>query len=199
MPVSHRILQLAGLHRACDDIAPKIAATRVPGARRGIALAGTGIVTTLALGVSAIPAIAATSTANMQITATVQATCVLTTTNMAFGTYTGVVLPSTATVTVTCTNSTPYTVGLGAGVGTGPVATVTTRHMMGTGAAVLNYVLTQDAAHATNWGNSPTTDTPASANGTGAGMALTVYGQIAAGQYVAPGAYADTIIATVNF
>ena len=135
----------------------------------------------------------------MGVSANVQATCTITTTNMAFGTYTGAVLPSTATVTVTCTNTTPYTVGLSAGLGTGPVATVTTRHMMGPGAAVLNYVLTQDAAHATNWGNTPGTDTPASANGTGSGVAITVYGQVAAGQFVTPGAYADTITATVNY
>ena len=71
--------------------------------------------------------------------------------------------------------------------------------MMGPGAAVLNYVLTQDAAHAANWGNTPVTDTPPSANGTGSTVAITVYGQVAAGQYVAPGAYTDTITATVNF
>ena len=148
------------------------------------------------LGVSA--GMAATSTATMAVSATVQATCVISTTPMAFGTYTGTVLASTATVTVTCSNTTPYTIGLNAGTGTAPTATVTTRHMTGSSAS-LNYVLTQDAAHATNWGNTPGTDTPASANGTGSAVVATVYGQIAAGQYVAPGSYTDTITATVNF
>jgi spore coat protein U-like protein len=152
----------------------------------------------LLLALNAAPALAATATASMSVTATVQATCVITTTTMAFGTYTGLVATSTATLTVTCTNTSPYTVGLSAGAGVSPTATVTTRHMTGPGTG-LNYVLTQDAAHATNWGNTPGTDTPASANGTGSGVALTVYGQVAAGQYLTPGSYSDTVTATVNF
>lgn len=157
-----------------------------------------GLIAALALAMPGTPALAATSTASMGISANVAATCVISTTALAFGTYSGVVLPGTATLTVTCTNTTPYTIGLNAGIGTAPVATVTTRHMMNA-AVGLNYVLTQDAAHATNWGNTPTTDTPASATGTGAGVVSTVYGQIAAGQYVTPGAYTDTVTATVNF
>lgn len=168
------------------------------GIRRCLALAGAGAFTALALGLPLSDAAAATATATIGISATVQATCVISTTPLVFGTYTGVVLPGTATITVTCTNTTPYTVGLSAGAGTRPAATVTTRHMMA-GAAVLNYVLTQDAAHSTNWGNTPTTDTPASVAATGAPVARTVYGQVVAGQYVAPGAYNDTVTATVNF
>ena len=141
----------------------------------------------------------ATATTTMNVTATVQATCTISTSAMAFGTYTGVVLNSTATVTVTCTNTTPYTVGLNAGTGTSPTATVTTRHMTGPSSAQLNYALTQDSGHATNWGNTGGTDTPASANGNGSAVNLTVYGQIAAGQYVTPGSYSDTVTATVNF
>src|SRR5437667_2090328 len=70
-------------------------------------------------------AIAATTTTTFAVTATVQATCVVSATTMAFGTYTGVVANSTSTVSVTCTNTTPYNVGLSAGLATG--ATVTTR------------------------------------------------------------------------
>lgn len=165
---------------------------------RCAALCGAALFTALSLGVPVTAAAAATATTTIGITANVQATCVISATNLAFGTYTGAVLAGTATVTVTCTNTTPYTVGLSAGLGTTPAATVTTRHMMG-GAVGLNYVLTQDAPHATNWGNTPATDTPASALGTGAAVPLTVYGQVAAGQYVTPGAYTDTVTATVNF
>ena len=135
MFTSRRSLPLLELPRAHGDAAPIIVGNHIsvvrstktsrPGIR---ALAGIGVLATLALGLSPIPAIAATSTAPMTVTATVQATCVITTTNMAFGTYTGIVLPSTATLSVTCTNTTPYTVGLSAGLGTGPIATVTARH-----------------------------------------------------------------------
>lgn len=163
--------------------------------RTRITLAGVALLGSLAL---APPGDAATATGTMGISATVQATCVISATNMAFGTYNGAALAGTATITTTCTNTTPYRIGLSAGLGTGPAATVTTRHMMG-GAALLNYVLTQDAVYATNWGNTPGTDTPTSLNGTGAAVNVTVYGQVAAGQYVAPGAYTDTITATVNF
>jgi hypothetical protein len=53
--------------------------------------------------------------------------------------------------------------------------------------ALLGYVLTSDALHAVNWGGTISTDTVAGI-GNGAAQAITVYGQVAAGQYVAPGA-----------
>jgi spore coat protein U-like protein len=110
---------------------------------------------------------------------------------MAFGTYTGVVLPATSTITVQCTNTTPYTLGLNAG--TSSLATVTNRSMTGTGSALLGYGLYTDSGHATNFA------TLASVNGTGAPVVTTVYGQVAASQYVAPGNYTDTITATVSY
>jgi spore coat protein U-like protein len=61
------------------------------------------------------------------------------------------------------------------------------------GAAALNYGLYTDAGHTTNFA------TLASANGTGSGVVTTVYGQVAAGQYVAPGTYTDTVTATVTY
>jgi spore coat protein U-like protein len=152
----------------------------------------------VSLGLASGPAAAATATATMAVTATVQATCLISVAPMAFGVYTGVISTATAVITTTCTNTTPYTIGLSAGLGTTPAATVTTRHMM-SGTVGLNYQLTQDAAYATNWGNTPVTDTPASLNGTGAAVPVTVYGRIAAGQFVTPGAFTDTITATVNY
>lgn len=136
-------------------------------------------------------AAAATATAPIAVSATVQATCVVSATAMSFGTYTGTALPSTSTVTVQCTNTTPYTLGLNAGAATG--ATVTNRSMTGPGSALLNYGLYTDSGHSTNFG------TLASTNGTGSPIVTTVYGQVAAGQYVAPGSYTDTITATVTY
>jgi spore coat protein U-like protein len=157
--------------------------------------AGAGLLAATALGLLAGPADAATATNNLAITATVQATCTQVVTPLAFGIYTGLVLPGTATITVTCTNTTPYNIGLGAGAGTG--ATVTTRSMTAAGAS-LNYVLTSDAPHAVNWGNTIATDTiPLVATLTP--IATTIYGQVAAGQFVAPGAYTDTVVATVTY
>lgn len=150
----------------------------------------------LALGLAPTSAIAATATTTFAVTATVQATCLVSATPMAFGTYTGAIASSSSTVSVTCTNTTPYNVGLSAGLATG--ATVTTRSMTGPGSALLGYSLFSDSARTVNWGQTVGTDTVAG-TGNGSAQALTVYAQVAAGQYVAPGAYADTITATVTY
>jgi len=153
-----------------------------------------GVLGVLALGLGSTSVFAATATTTFAVTATVQATCTVSASVMAFGTYTTVVSNSTSTVTVTCTNSTPYTVGLDAGLATG--ATVTTRQMKN-GAALLNYALFTDSGHVTNWGN--TTGSWVAGTGNGNAQALTVYGQVAASQFVTPGAYTDTITATVTY
>jgi spore coat protein U-like protein len=145
-----------------------------------------GVLTLLA----SIPAAAATATTTFAVTATVQATCTVSATAMAFGTYTAAVAPSTSTVTVTCTNTTPYTVGLSAGLATG--ATVTNRSMTG-GSVLLGYGLYSDSAHSVNF------VTTTSLTGNGAAQPITIYGQIPAAEYVTPGAYTDTITVTVSY
>jgi spore coat protein U-like protein len=168
-------------------------AASVPWIRREtLFAAGIGLLASLAPGLSAI---AATADSTVTISATVQATCTQTVTPLAFGTYTGVVLPGTATITVTCTNTTPYDIGLDSGLSTG--ATVTTRAMTAAG-ATLNYVLTSDAAHAINWGNTVGVDS-IHVVATLTPIVTTIYGQVAVGQFVAPGAYTDTIAATVTY
>lgn len=150
----------------------------------------------MALAGAPTSAAAATATTTFAVTATVQSTCIVSASAMAFGTYIPTAAStSTSTVTVTCTNTTPYNVGLNAGTTTG--ASVTNRMMAGSGGATLNYQLTQDSAHSTNWGN--TTGSWVGGTGSGSAQNITVYGQVAAGQYVAPGAYSDTITATVNY
>src|ERR1700726_522658 len=93
----------------------------------------------VALSLSTTPADAATATTTFGVTATVQATCLVSATPLAFGTYTGALATSTSAVSVTCTNTTPYNVGLSAGLATG--ATVTTRKMTGPASATLNYAM----------------------------------------------------------
>jgi spore coat protein U-like protein len=136
-----------------------------------------------------------TATTDFSVTATVAKDCGVTATNLAFGNYTGAVNNSTSTVTVTCTNTTTYTVGLSPGLATG--ATVTTRKMQN-GTALLPYALYSNSGMTTNWGNTAATNW-VSGTGTGVAQALTVYGQIAAKQYVTPGSYSDTITATVTY
>ena len=114
---------------------------------------------------------------------------------MAFGTCAGAVVDSTSTLSVTCTNTTPYNIGLSAGLATG--ATVTTRKMTGPASATLNYALFSNAARTVNWGNTVGTDT-VSSTGNGIAQLSSVFGRLAVGQFVRPGAYSDTIIVTVT-
>lgn len=128
--------------------------------------------------------------------ATTVATCSISATSLNFGTYTGAVLDATSTLTITCSNTTPYNVGLG--VGTGTTSTVTNRKMSGPASAILNYALFRNSARTQNWGLTVGTDTVAG-TGSGSAQAITVYGRVAAGQSVVPGAYTDTIVATVVY
>lgn len=141
---------------------------------------------------------AAAPTSTIGVTATVQATCLISTSPLAFGVYTGTLLSVNTTINVTCTNTTPYNVGIDAGTGTGPAATVTTRHMNGTSTAGLAYTLKSGSQAGPNWGVTVGTDTVA-AVATGAAQPMTVYGSVAAGLYIAPGTYTDTVIATVIY
>lgn len=156
-------------------------------------LAAAGV---LALGLaSRASAQTTTKTATFPVTATVQATCLISAAPLNFGTYNGAVNDTKSNVTITCTNTTPYDVGLDAGTTTG--SSVTTRAMVAGGVSLF-YKLSQNAFNGTNWGNTQGTDT---AHGTGNGSAqtLTVYGEIPAGQYVAPGDYSDLITASVIY
>jgi spore coat protein U-like protein len=151
---------------------------------------------TLGLASTSANAQANPATTTFGVSATVLKDCIVSATSMAFNNYTGAVNSSTSTVTVTCTNTTTYTVGLSAGLASG--ATVSTRQMQN-GAALLNYGLFTNATWTTYWGNSSTAPTWVSGTGNGSAQVLTVYGQIAAGQYPTPGSYSDTITATVSY
>lgn len=139
---------------------------------------------------------ATTVTTTFAVTATVQATCLVSATAMAFGTYSGSAVTGSSTISVTCTNSTPYNVGLDPGLA--PSATVTTRQMTGPASALLSYALYSNAGRTVNWGQTVSTDTVAG-TGSGSAQGITVYGSIPAGQYVTPGAFTDTVTATVTY
>jgi spore coat protein U-like protein len=138
----------------------------------------------------------ASATTSFAITATVQPSCTVSATSLAFGAYAGALLSSTSTISATCTNTTPYNIGLNAGTATG--ATVTNRSMTGPAASLLHYKLFSDSGHTTNWGNTVGTNTVPK-TGSGAVQTLTIYGQVPAGQYVTPGGYADTITVTLTY
>lgn len=158
------------------------------------------VVGLLALGLTTTPAFAGSTSANLTVTATVQATCIISPATVAFGTYSGTQIQNSASsISVTCTNGTTYNVGLGAGTASG--ATVTTRKMSGLTSGntdTLGYSLFRDDAYKNNWGITVGTDT-VPGTGTGNAQTLTVYGQLNGSQYPTADSYSDTVTATITW
>lgn len=142
------------------------------------------------------PALAATASASLVISATVLASCIVTGSTIAFGNYTSTQLDQTGNIGVLCTNGTAYTIGLDPGAGSG--ATTSVRKMTGSLGGTLNYALYRDSGRTNIWGSTSGTDTQA---GTGNGLLqnLTVYGRIPSGQTPSAGAYTDTVIVTLTY
>ena len=142
--------------------------------------------------------LAATVTQNITVSLTIQAECkIQATTNLAFGTD-GVIdanVDATSTMDIQCTNTTPYTISMNAGTGTG--ATTAVRKMTAGGATV-DYALYRDAGRTQTWGVSVGVDTTAG-TGDGAIQQYTVYGRVPAQTTPAPGAYSDTVQITVTY
>jgi spore coat protein U-like protein len=165
--------------------------------RKNVALLTAGVLLALAG-----TAQAATRTSTFNVTATVNTNCVITTPDLAFGTFDGLVDTSaTSIITVRCSNGTPFFVDLNGG-SSGDVAN---RTMTSVSSAVpLRYNLYTDAAHNQLWGNGQNGTGRASGTGGGMGTArtFTVYGLLDAdlntGE-VDAGSYADIITATVNY
>jgi spore coat protein U-like protein len=139
-----------------------------------------------------------TTTTTFQVSVTVQSTCTINSASaLNFGNA-GILstnIAQTSTIQVICTNSTPYTIGLDAGTGSG--ASVATRKLT-SGGATVDYSLYSDSGHNTVWGNTPSTDTVAG-TGTGNNQSYTVYGLIPSQATPAPGTYTDTITVTVTY
>src|SRR5712671_1448869 len=147
---------------------------------------------------SASPSFAATTTATFTVQVTITATCTINSASaLNFGSQ-GVFTANVdqiSTIQVQCTNTTPYTIGLDAGLGSG--ATVAVRKMT-SGGVTVNYTLYSDSLRTTVWGTTVGTNTVA-ATGNGAAQSYTVYGRIPAQTTPAPGTYSDTVTVTVTY
>jgi spore coat protein U-like protein len=139
-----------------------------------------------------------TTTDTFQVTATVLSVCSVTATDLAFGNYDaslGTPDDAQSAVTATCTSGETYDIGLD--VGAGPAPTYAVRQMTN-GANTLNYSLFSNAGRTNVWGETIGVDTVAG-TGNGAAQNIDVYGRIPAGQYVAAGAYSDSILVTLTY
>lgn len=142
---------------------------------------------------------AGTVQTTMNVSATVQSSCLVSAAPMVFGSYDPTsATPTNATglITVTCTTGTNFVVGLNAGTAAG--ATVSTRQMSNA-AQRLNYGLFTDANRTSNWGNTSGVEALPPITATLVPSVITVYGQIAAQQNVPAGAYSDTVTVTVTY
>jgi len=145
---------------------------------------------------------AATKTDTFQVTVNVPQNCLVTATDLDFGTYTpgGGDVTSTSSISVSCTAGLGYEVNLNGGLG----ASVSPRTMIGTLGGSLDYNLYTDAGLTTIWGDNTGGTGHQTGTGTGLGnsVAYTVYGEIpdsGTNLNSAEGTYADTVTVSVIY
>ncbi|SHJ49769.1 Spore coat protein U (SCPU) domain-containing protein [Aureimonas altamirensis DSM 21988] len=149
--------------------------------------------------IQASTAWAQTSTANLNVSLTIEGECTIGGGTLAFPTS-GVLtsnVDAQSTLTVQCTAGTPYTIELNAGTGTG--ATPAARLLTGDAGATVPYGIYTDAARSVIWGNA-VEGSPLAGTGTGAVDSIPVYGRVPA-QASAPaaGTYTDVVTATIIY
>lgn len=150
--------------------------------------------------VGASSAFAGTATSNFQVTATVAATCTVSSTSVSFGTInpaaTGTAT-ATGGISATCTKSTPYTLAVNAGSGT-----FASRTMSGATSGntdKLAYNLYKDSGYTTVLGDGTNSTSTIASTGTGAAQSFTTYGSLALNQYITPDNYSDNLTVTLSY
>lgn len=134
------------------------------------------------------------------VNATVTADCLISATNIDFGQVGLITSPisSTGMITTTCSKSTPYSISLSAGQGTG--ASVSSRKLTRNGGNdTLAYALYSDAARTSPWGDGSSGTGTVSATGTGTTQGTTIYASLLAPAAAPPGVYVDSVVATVTY
>ena len=149
----------------------------------------------LALGFISTPASATSpATGTMTVSASVQTSCSVTATPLAFGVYTGTVVTSTSNITVLCNTDDLVTISLSDSTTSGGAYQMNDV----TSSNSLNYKLFQDSAYTTLWGSNTTAMAGVSISGT-ISKSFPVYGQIPSNQNSPAESYTDTITVTVSY
>lgn len=149
------------------------------------------------------------SAADLAVSATVNNTCTVSTTNtLPFGTYNpllGTALDTDGAVNVACTNGSAAQVGLGNGLYFSATGTTASQRKMYNGQATptstdyVNYEIYRETGRTSRWGSTLGTDSVGH-TGTGATVAVPVYGRILASQTTTEvGSYSDTVAITTSF
>lgn len=168
--------------------------------KRAVRLGGLGFAGLLTVAGTA----SADAGADIAVGVTVTNSCTISSTPLAFPGYDSTLNAATpvganATLTVTCTSGlvTAVTLNEGENADAGSAPATPVRRMTD-GTNFLSYVLNQDAqGGSVVWGDSA--GTQQATTGTGAAVALTVFGSMPAGQNPPAGVYGDVVVATVLF
>ena len=147
---------------------------------------------------------AGSSTSTMNVSVSVEHSCSIESSPMAFGAYDGVVenastaLEAMATVVTTCTSGAGALVTMNAGASAASSsADAPVRRMTAGEEEHLVYQVYSDVARGSVWGN--TASSGVALTGTGGPQTLTAYGSVPAAQLAAPGAYSDQLVVTVTY
>lgn len=141
------------------------------------------------------------STAIVQSSAAISASCLVTSVDMNFGQLSPQAsgqATSTSQVTATCTKSTNYTIALG----TGSSGTYSTRTLSGVKSNnndKLNYNVYKDTSYVAILGDGTNGTFVLSGTGTGIQQAFTVYGMLQLNQYITPDNYSDNLSVSINY
>ena len=145
-----------------------------------------------------------TGTSIMSVSATINHSCSIDTTPMAFGAYDGVVanastaLDAMATVISSCTSGAAALITMNAGNSAGSgLDDVPVRRMASEAGDYLVYQVYSDVSRERIWGN--TTPTSVALTGTGSPQTHKVYGIIPSAQMVPEGDYSDQIVVTITY
>jgi len=139
------------------------------------------------------------ATTSFGVSATVQSSCSVSATTLAFGNYnaaTPTPNDSTSTLSITCTSGLSYTVILDGGTTT---STVNARAMTDGSSHNLTYGLYTTTGRTILLGDGTSSTQTAGGTGNGSAQTITVYGRIPISQYVTAGNYTDTVGVTVNY
>ncbi|MHA6845411.1 spore coat U domain-containing protein [Ralstonia syzygii] len=140
------------------------------------------------------------TTFSLSASATLVSDCLISATNLNFGTA-GVLtsaLTASSAITLNCTNQAPWTLALSAGSGSG--ATFSSRLLTrGGGTQTVGYNLYTSSAHTTVWGDGTGGSSTVAGTGTGLAQSTTVFGRVPTQTTPQAGMYSDTIIVTVTY
>jgi spore coat protein U-like protein len=148
---------------------------------------------------------AGSTSATVDVTASVPASCAISTAFLAFSAYDPVVtnasVPDDATgsIVVRCTKG---ATGISIDLGSGLHNSGGQRQLVNgsTGVILLPYEVYKDGNRTSVWGLGDNGAINALADGTGAEVTVTMYGRIPPGQIQAiSGTYTDTLVSTINF